>query len=184
MTTSETTGKVELDITGMTCASCANRVERRLNEVPGVTASVNFATEKASVERPGSITDDELVAVVAAAGYTAAVPQPGPRDEVDEARPLQVRLLVSAALTLPVLLLGMVPAWQFSGWEWVSLVLATPVVLWAAWPFHAATLNNLRHGATTMDTLVSIGVLSAFGWSAYVVVSGSAGTCTSRRPPW
>jgi P-type Cu+ transporter len=166
---------VELAISGMTCASCANRIERKLNKLPGVTATVNYATEKAHVSRPGSVSDDDLLATVAAAGYSAEVPSSGPVVDDDESRSLLVRLVVSAALSVPVVLLGMVMAWQFPGWDWVSLILTTPVVLWAAWPFHRATVVNLRHGATTMDTLVSIGVLAAFGWSTYVVVAGASG---------
>jgi Cu+-exporting ATPase len=162
-----------LDISGMTCASCANRIERKLNKLPGVTASVNYATEKARVTRPDSVTTEVLLATVAAAGYSAAVPTP--ERGQDSSGELLPRLVVSAVLAVPVVLLAMVAAWHFSGWEWVSLALTTPVVAWGAWPFHQATWTNLRHGATTMDTLVSMGVLAAYVWSAYVVLANVSG---------
>ncbi|MFL6024817.1 MAG: heavy metal translocating P-type ATPase, partial [Marmoricola sp.] len=156
---------VELELTGMTCASCANRIERKLNKLDGVSASVNFATEKARVEFPDTVTPDALVAAVEAAGYGARLPGPALAVERSEAG----RLLVSAALSVPVILLGMVPAWQFDNWQWLSLFLATPVVLWCGAPFHRAAWTNLRHGTTTMDTLVSLGTLAAFGWSLWAV---------------
>ncbi|MCW2785757.1 MAG: carbonate dehydratase [Marmoricola sp.] len=159
---------LELAITGMTCASCANRIERKLNKLDGVTASVNYATEKALVSFPESLDAEVLMATVAAAGYGASLPEP---DAVDPA-PDRTRLVVSAALSLPVLVLGMVPALRFSGWQWVSLVLTTPVVGWGGYPFHRAAWTNLRHGSTTMDTLVSLGTLAAFGWSVFALVSG------------
>ena len=165
---------VELDITGMTCASCAQRVERRLNGLDGVTATVNYATERARVSAPASIGTEQLVATVAAAGYAANLPAVEPAAADPEPDGLRRRLLVSAALALPVVLIGMVPALHFDGWQWVSLALATPVVGWCAWPFHRATLVNLRHGSTTMDTLVSLGVLSAYGWSLAALVLGTA----------
>jgi Cu+-exporting ATPase len=174
-TTEPESEQVDLDITGMTCASCANRIERKLNKLPGVTATVNYATEKAHVSRPSSVSTEELLATVGAAGYGASLLAPEADREDDGSRPLLRRLLVSAVLAVPVVLLAMVPAWQFSAWEWVSLALSTPVVAWGAWPFHRAAWTNLRHGATTMDTLVSMGVLAAFGWSAYVVLAGVAG---------
>ncbi len=170
-TTTEHTS-VELDITGMTCASCANRIERKLNKLPGVSATVNYATEKAAVTNEGAVTPGELVAAVEAAGYGATMHSP---DRPGDSRTLATRLFVSAMLTAPVVALGMVMAWQFPGWEWVSLALATPVVVWGAWPFHRAALTNLRHRATTMDTLVSIGVLAAYTWSLVVLVSGAGG---------
>jgi Cu+-exporting ATPase len=166
---------VELDITGMTCASCAHRIERKLNKLPGVSAAVNYATERALVSRPDAVTTEQLVATVESAGYGAALPSTGEAAGDDGSRSLLVRLLVSAVLTLPVVLLAMVPAWQADGWQWISLAISVPVVAWGAWPFHTATWVNLRHGSTTMDTLVSLGVLAAFGWSAYVVVTGAAG---------
>ncbi|WP_263283256.1 heavy metal translocating P-type ATPase [Nocardioides rotundus] len=165
----------ELAITGMTCASCAHRIERKLNKMDGVTASVNYATEKASVHHAAGVSTADLLAVVEAAGYTAALPEDGRDDGEAELASLRRRLLVSAALSVPVIAMAMVPALQFPGWQWVSLVLATPVVLWAAWPFHRAAWTNLRHAATTMDTLVSVGVLAAFAWSLVALVVGSAG---------
>src|SRR5687768_13050940 len=158
---------VELAITGMTCASCANRIERKLNKLDGVTATVNYATEKAKVSHPVTVSTDDLLRTVEAAGYAAALPTPP--DAVTPAEPerdpLLQRLLVSTALSVPVVAMAMVPAWQFTYWQWASLALAAPVVVWGAWPFHRAAWTNLRHGATTMDTLVSVGVLAAFGWS-------------------
>ncbi|MFG1924249.1 heavy metal translocating P-type ATPase [Cryptosporangium sp. NPDC048952] len=159
----------------MTCASCAARVERKLNKLGGVVASVNYATEKASVQFPESLTPADLVAQVEAAGYTAAFTPPPAED-------LRPRLATALVLTVPVILLAMVPAWQFAGWQWVSLVLATPVVLFGGWPFHRAAFVNLRHGATTMDTLISLGTLAAFLWSVWALVSGSAGNSMHGTP--
>ena len=172
------TTDVELAITGMTCASCANRIERKLNKLDGVTASVNYATEKAKVSYPGTVSTDDLLRTVEAAGYSAALPTPpdAPGEaEAPERDPLLQRLLVSTALSIPVVLLAMVPAWQFTYWQWASLALAAPVVVWGALPFHRAAWTNLRHGATTMDTLVSVGVLAAFGWSLWALFLGTAG---------
>ena len=169
---------LELPITGMTCASCANRIERRLNTLEGVTASVNYATEKATVDfDPGAVEVEELVAAVEAAGYHAVVPSDEPTDEpeADELAPLRRRLLVSALLTIPVLALAMIQPLQFDNWQWLSLQLATPVILWGAWPFHRAAWANLRHGTATMDTLISMGVLAAWGWSLYALFLGDAG---------
>ncbi len=162
----------DLDIGGMTCASCAARVERQLNELPGVVATVNLATERAHVVHPAAVSTADLVAAVDATGYVASLPSRAPATD-DGARSLTRRVVLSALLTVPVVLLAMVPALQFDGWQWVSLVLSAPVVAWGAWPFHRAAWTNLRHGATTMDTLVSMGVLAAFGWSLFVVVSGA-----------
>ncbi|SEC08085.1 Cu+-exporting ATPase [Nocardioides exalbidus] len=180
---------VELAITGMTCASCANRIERKLNKLDGVTATVNYATEKAKVSYPGTVSTDDLLATVEAAGYGAALPTPpasgpsaGSADEAPEADPLRQRLLISAGLSIPVVALGMVTAWQFTYWQWASLVLAAPVVVWGAWPFHRAAWTNLRHGATTMDTLVSVGVLAAFGWSLWALFLGTAGEPGMTHP--
>ena len=179
-------GEVELDITGMTCASCANRIERKLNKLEGVTASVNYATEKARVEYAGTVTTDDLLATVAAAGYAAALPteveQPVERPADPELESLRRRLVVSAVLTVPVVLLAMVPAWQFDAWQWASLTLASPVVVWGAWPFHRAAWVNLRHAATTMDTLVSMGVLAAYGWSLVALFGGTAGEIGMTHP--
>ncbi|WP_336623294.1 heavy metal translocating P-type ATPase [Nocardioides cremeus] len=168
---------VDLAITGMTCASCANRIERKLNKLEGVSATVNYATEKAHVVAPASISTDLLLETVAKAGYAASVPDPGSDtdDAADELAALRRRLVFSAVLAVPVVALAMVPAWQFDRWAWVSLVLATPVVLWGAWPFHRAAVTNLRHGSTTMDTLVSVGVGAAYLWSVVALVVGDAG---------
>jgi P-type Cu+ transporter len=174
--------ELELDITGMTCASCANRIERKLNKLDGVTASVNYATEKAKVAIPRNLDTDRIIATVVAAGYSATISAPaGVLEKLDRPSPLDrlgalaTRLVVSAALSLPVIALSMIGAWQFTGWQWVALGLATPVVVWGAWPFHQAAAINLRHGATTMDTLVSVGVLAAYGWSLVALFFGSAG---------
>ncbi|HEX4701787.1 MAG TPA: cation-translocating P-type ATPase, partial [Pseudonocardiaceae bacterium] len=170
---------VELDITGMTCASCAARIERRLNKLDGVTAAVNYATERATVRHPVTVTIDTLLDNVRAAGYQATVPRPtGATDSKDE---LRHRLMGSAALALPVVLLSMVPALQFDYWQWVAFALATPVVVWGALPFHLATLTNLRHGAATMDTLVSLGVAVSYLWSAYALFLGGAGVPGMRH---
>src|SRR3954471_16178191 len=155
---------VELPIAGMSCASCANRVERSLNQVDGVMATVNYATERATVDYdPATVTPEALVGAVEKAGYTAALP------ETEAGGSLRRRVFASAALSVPVLLLSMVSPLQFDGWEWVAFALATPVVLWGAWPFHAAAWANARHRAATMDTLVSVGVLAAWIWSVYAL---------------
>jgi Cu+-exporting ATPase len=169
---------VELPITGMTCASCANRIERKLNKLDGVAATVNYAIEKANVEfDPAAVAPERLVEAVEAAGYRAALPsaEPEAAPERDETALLRQRLLISAVLTLPVFLLAMVSPLQFDNWQWLSLTLAAPVVVWGAWPLHRAAALNLRHGAATMDTLISIGVLAAFGWSLYALLLGDAG---------
>ncbi len=171
---------IELDIGGMTCASCATRVERKLNRMPGVEASVNYATEKARVRSEPGIDTAALIAVVESAGYTAAVPAP-PREQSNltkadgETASLRRRLIVSATLTLPVVLLSMITVLQFPNWQWLVLTLAAPVSVWGAWPFHRAAWVNARHGAATMDTLISVGVLAAFGWSLYALFFGTAG---------
>ncbi len=175
---------LELEIGGMTCASCANRIEKKLNKLEGVTASVNYATEKARVSYLGDITADQLIATVEATGYSAAVPAPPVTTEDaadagtgrdDEAASWRQRLLVSAVLTVPVVLLSMVPPLQFDAWQWLSLTLASPVVVWGALPFHRAAWANARHGAATMDTLVSVGVTSAFLWSLWSLFLTHAG---------
>jgi Cu+-exporting ATPase len=179
----DTARRVELSIGGMTCASCAARIEKKLNRLDGVSASVNFATEKASVSYAEGVSTDDLVATVQSAGYTAELPRTGAVSDReaaaavpdDPAASLRQRLVASVLLAVPVIVLGMVPALQFRNWQWLSLMLAAPVVTWAAWPFHRATLTNLRHRATTMDTLVSLGVLAAFGWSLYALFIGHAG---------
>ncbi|MGY1684538.1 heavy metal translocating P-type ATPase [Geodermatophilus sp. SYSU D00867] len=186
--------QIELSIGGMTCASCAARIEKKLNRLDGVTATVNYATEKARVTFGDGVAPEDLVATVQKAGYTAALPvRPRPearpelaRGEEDGALPpdagLRQRLLVSAALSLPVVLLGMVPALQFEYWQWASLTLAAPVVVWGGRPFHRAAWTNLRHGAATMDTLVSLGTLAAFGWSLYALFLGTAGEPGMTHP--
>jgi P-type Cu+ transporter len=169
---------VELPIAGMTCASCANRIERGLNKLEGVSASVNYATETATVDfDAGAVAPEALVAAVEAAGYQAVLPttEPQASEEIDETAPLRRRLLVSLALMLPVLAMAMIPPLQFDNWQWLSLTLAAPVVVWGAWPFHRAAWANLRHGAATMDTLISLGVLAAFAWSLYALFIGDAG---------
>ncbi len=180
------TTDVELAITGMTCASCANRIERKLNKLDGVTATVNYATEKARVTVPAGLTTERLVQTVQQAGYDAAVPRPSgeptPSAEKDPLRALRERLVLSAVLTVPVVAMAMVPALQFTYWQWFSLALATPVVLWGAWPFHRAAWVNLRHGTSTMDTLISMGTLAAYGWSLYALFWGTAGEPGMRHP--
>ncbi|MGH8774718.1 MAG: heavy metal translocating P-type ATPase [Jiangellaceae bacterium] len=178
-----TSSAVELEIGGMTCASCAARIEKKLNRMPGVEASVNYATEKARVVLPEGTSLDEAIATVEATGYTARTPAPEPatgrpatgEPEDPAVADLRQRLVVSVVLTVPVLVLAMVRALQFDSWQWSSLALAAPVVVWGAWPFHRAAWLNLRHGAATMDTLISVGVLAAFGWSLYALFLGDAG---------
>jgi P-type Cu+ transporter len=174
----------ELAIGGMTCASCAARIEKKLNKLDGVAATVNFATETAQVTFPAAMPPDELVSVVEQAGYTATLPVPpdaGPdeapeeREGAGEADSLRQRLLVSLALAIPVVALAMVPALQFRNWQWASLALASPVAVWGAWPFHRAAIVNARHGAATMDTLISVGVAAAYLWSLYALFFGTAG---------
>ena len=197
--------RVELAISGMTCASCANRIERKLNRLDGVTATVNLATEQALVIYPDGVTATELIAVVEAAGYGATLPPvpaptsaPSPSDSPTSGFPttqpsaapspaspstsLLHRLLVSAALATPVLLMSMIPALQFQNWQWLSLTLAAPVVAWGGWPFHRAAALNLRHRTTTMDTLISLGTLAAFAWSLYALFFGDAGTPGMKMP--
>ncbi|MBS1878305.1 MAG: copper-translocating P-type ATPase [Actinobacteria bacterium] len=173
---------IELPIEGMTCASCASRVERKLNQLDGVSASVNYATERATVDYdPAAVAPDELLGAVAAAGYSAALPAAaeapagGEPEEEDPTAALRRRLLLSALLSAPVLVLSMVPPLQFDNWQWLALQLTTPVVLWGGWPFHRAAWVNLRHGAATMDTLISLGTLAAWLWSLYALFIGDAG---------
>jgi P-type Cu+ transporter len=172
--------RLELPIEGMTCSSCAGRVEKSLNRIEGVEATVNFATERASVcFDPERVAPEALVGAVEEVGYSASLPSPeGEKSEAAEADPtedLRRRLIFAAALSLPVLLLAMIEPLQFENWQWLSLQLATPVVLWAGWPFHQAAWQNLRHGAVTMDTLISLGTLAALGWSLYALFFGDAG---------
>ncbi|HEV2256243.1 MAG TPA: heavy metal translocating P-type ATPase [Streptosporangiaceae bacterium] len=187
---------VELGIGGMTCASCAARIEKKLNKVEGVTATVNFATETAHVSFPAGVSTGDLISVVERTGYTAALPAvlpavlpasrpagleaAGGPSSADQAALLRPRLLVSLALAFPVVVLAMVPALQFRNWQWASLVLASPVAVWGAWPFHRAALVSARHGAATMDTLVSLGVAAAYLWSLYALFLGTAGQAGMR----
>ncbi|MGZ5399392.1 MAG: heavy metal translocating P-type ATPase, partial [Nocardioides sp.] len=172
----------------MTCASCANRIERKLNKLDGVVATVNYATEKAKVSFPTSVTPEQLVTTVEQAGYGAALPvvphgtdtTVAPDETPDD--PLRQRLMVSTLLSVPVVVLAMVPAWQFDYWQWLSLTLAAPVVVWGAWPFHRAAWVNLRHATSTMDTLVSLGTLAALGWSLYALFLGTAGESGMTHP--
>ena len=171
------THDVQLAITGMTCASCAMRIEKKLNRLDGVTATVNYATEKATVAYEPGVDPTALLQAVEQAGYAATITPPrgqtpasAPAPDGDGAPPdhaagLRQRLTITAVLTVPVVAMAMVPALQFTYWQWLSLVLAAPVVVWGALPFHRAAWTNLRHGAATMDTLVSIGTLAALGWS-------------------
>ena len=168
--------QIDLTIGGMTCASCANRVERKLNKLDGVVATVNYATEKAHVTYSAALDPAALVAEVEAAGYTAALPQPDPEQAADPTRPLRNRFLVVTALAVPVVVLSMVPALHFPYWEWVALALAAPAVVWGAWPFHRAAAKNLRHGTATMDTLISLGTLAALGWSVVALLRGEGMT--------
>ncbi|MDQ0910411.1 Cu+-exporting ATPase [Streptomyces canus] len=173
-----TTSEVELLIGGMTCASCAARVEKKLNRMDGVTATVNYATEKARVSYPAGVEVADLVATVVKTGYTAEEPAPPaeePSRDDPELTALRQRLLVSVALAVPVVALSMIPALQFDNWQWIALALASPVVVWGAWPFHRAAWTNIRHTAATMDTLVSVGTLAAFGWSLWALFFGDAG---------
>ncbi|GAB3139879.1 heavy metal translocating P-type ATPase [Marisediminicola antarctica] len=177
---------VDLEIGGMTCGSCATRVERKLNRIEGVEASVNYATEKAHVRVPAGVDQAALIAAVESAGYTATLPAPPRAAETDapsnaqtarenEVDALRLRLIVSALLAAPVLVLSMIPALQFTNWQWLALTLAAPVAVWGALPFHRAAWTNARHGAATMDTLISVGVTAAFTWSLYALFFGMAG---------
>jgi Cu+-exporting ATPase len=184
---------LELEIGGMTCASCAHRIERKLNKLDGVTATVNYATEKARISAPAGYDPQQLITAVANAGYTAqlpAIPQETEDDAADggtdrrdvELLALRQRLIGAAALGVPVIAMAMIPALQFPHWQWLSLTLAAPVVAWAGWPFHKAAATNLRHGAATMDTLISMGTTAAFLWSLYALFLGTAGTPGMRHP--
>ena len=190
MSTGTTTGtgaEVELAIGGMTCASCAARIEKKLNRMDGVTATVNYATEKAKVSYSGDVSVGDLIATVEATGYTAQEPAPparqtGPAEEADELRPLRERLITAVVLSVPVVAMAMVPALQFEYWQWLSLTLAAPVVTYAAWPFHRAAFTNARHGAATMDSLISVGTSAAFLWSLWALFFGTAGTPGMTHP--
>ncbi|MFE5813918.1 heavy metal translocating P-type ATPase [Streptomyces sp. NPDC056479] len=187
-TASDATTEVELAIGGMTCASCAARIEKKLNRMDGVTATVNYATEKAKVSYGDDVSVQDLITTVEATGYTAQEPAPparedaGTGDEHDELRPLRERLITAVTLAVPVVAMAMIPALQFEYWQWLSLTLAAPVVTYAAWPFHKAALTNLRHGAATMDTLISVGTSAAFAWSLWALFLGTAGEPGMTHP--
>ncbi|TPQ23570.1 heavy metal translocating P-type ATPase [Streptomyces sporangiiformans] len=193
-TTTPGAAEVELAIGGMTCASCAARIEKKLNRMEGVEATVNYATEKAKVSFREGIAVVDLIATVEATGYTAREPEPEPvrsgsapgeeaaREEDDELRPLRERLTAAVALAVPVVAMAMAPALQFEYWQWLSLTLAAPVVTYAAWPFHKAAWTNAKHGAATMDTLISVGTGAAFLWSLWALFFGTAGTPGMTHP--
>ncbi|MGC4914305.1 heavy metal translocating P-type ATPase [Streptomyces albogriseolus] len=196
-TTVPDTAEVELAIGGMTCASCAARIEKKLNRIEGVSATVNYATEKAKVTFRPDLDVADLIATVEATGYTARQPEPDPTPgaagdgqgggpaqggEGDELRPLRQRLVTAVVLAVPVIAMAMVPAWQFEYWQWLSLTLAAPVVTYAAWPFHRAAWTNAKHSAATMDTLISVGTLAAFLWSLWALFFGTAGTPGMTHP--
>ena len=182
----------ELEIGGMTCASCANRIEKKLNKLDGVSATVNYATEKAKVSVPEGYDPALLIAEVEKTGYTAALPKPkvekaaqadpGATADDVELTALRHRLIGSVVLTVPVIAMAMIPALQFTYWQWASLTLAAPVIVWAAWPFHKAAWTNLKHGAATMDTLISMGTSAAFLWSLYALFLGTAGVPGMTHP--
>lgn len=184
------TTDIELEIGGMTCASCAMRIEKKLNKLEGVTASVNYATEKARVHAPEGLDPQSLIDEVEKTGYTAVLPVPEQHnaegttvgDTDPELTSLRQRLIGSIALAVPVIVLAMVPAFQFTHWQWASLALASPVIVWGAWPFHRAAWLNLRHGSATMDTLISVGTIAAFVWSLYALFFGTAGEAGMKHP--
>ena len=178
---------LDLELTGMTCAACANRIEKKLNRLDGVTATVNYATEKANVSfDPAVASPDALIAAVESIGYGALLPAPVGEERADPAlariADLRRRLIVAVALGVPVLLISMIPALQFRSWQWVALVLATPVATWSAWPFHVTAWKNLRQAEASMDTLVSVGVLAAYGWSLYALLATPAGDLGMTMP--
>ncbi|OLZ64428.1 carbonate dehydratase, partial [Streptomyces sp. IMTB 2501] len=192
-TTTSGAAEVELAIGGMTCASCAARIEKKLNRMDGVEATVNYATERAKVSFREGMAVADLIATVEATGYTAREPEPpartGPEpggaaeaQEDDELRPLRERMITAVVLAVPVVAMAMVPALQFEYWQWLSLTLAAPVVTYAAWPFHKAAWTNARHGAATMDTLISVGTSAAFLWSLWALFFGTAGMPGMRHP--
>ncbi|MHB9855251.1 heavy metal translocating P-type ATPase [Streptomyces krungchingensis] len=191
-TTTPGAAAVELAIGGMTCASCAARIEKKLNRMDGVEATVNYATEKAKVTYREDVSVGDLIATVEATGYTAREPEPvrtapeadgGPaQDDADELLPLRRRLTAAVVLAVPVIATAMIPALQFEYWQWLSLTLAAPVVTYAAWPFHKAAWTNARHGAATMDTLISVGTSAAFLWSVWALFFGTAGTPGMTHP--
>jgi P-type Cu+ transporter len=182
--TMATAQRIELAIGGMTCASCASRIEKKLNRLDGVTATVNYATEKASVTYPETVTPQDLVATVETTGYTAALPaaKGEEQQEKEDKEDLRTRLIAAVVLSVPVIALAMIPALQFTNWQWLSLTLAAPVVVYGGLPFHRAAWVNLRHGAATMDTLISMGTIAAFSWSLYALFLGTAGQPGMTHP--
>ncbi|MEW2278846.1 heavy metal translocating P-type ATPase [Streptomyces cyaneofuscatus] len=189
--TAPATGTVELSIGGMTCASCAARIEKKLNRMDGVEATVNYATEKAKVTYRGEdVSVQDLISTVEATGYTAQEPPPPDTERSEAAEPepddgltaLRQRLITSLVLAVPVIAMAMIPALQFDNWQWLSLTLAAPVVTYAGWPFHRAAWTNLRHGAATMDTLISVGTSAAFLWSVWALFFGTAGMTGMTHP--
>jgi P-type Cu+ transporter len=176
---------LELAVGGMNCAACAARIEKRLNLLDGVTATVNYATERAYVTATGGMHVTELITAIEAAGYSAAIPAPAGKDRPvlpERARELRLRLAVCAPLALVVVVLAMVPSAQFRGWQWWCLLLTAPVAIWGAWPLHRAAWASLHHATATMDTLVSLGVTASFAWSCYALVFGGAGMAGMRMP--
>ncbi|MBT2381817.1 cation-translocating P-type ATPase, partial [Streptomyces sp. ISL-111] len=194
MDTAPATGTVELTIGGMTCASCAARIEKKLNRMDGVEATVNYATEKAKVTYRGEdVSVQDLIFTVEATGYTAQEPPPPETgggkggtaagyEPDDGLTALRQRLITSLVLAVPVIAMAMIPALQFDNWQWLSLTLAAPVVTYAGWPFHRAAWTNLRHGAATMDTLISVGTTAAFLWSVWALFFGTAGMTGMTHP--
>ncbi|CAM5687515.1 heavy metal translocating P-type ATPase [Streptomyces canus] len=185
--TTTAAAETELAIGGMTCASCAARIEKKLNRMDGVTATVNYATEKAKVTHATGVSVQDLIATVENTGYTAREPAPPEpsaphEEEPDELRSLRERLVTAVLLAVPVVAMAMIPALQFEYWQWLSLTLAAPVVTYAGWPFHKAAFTNARHGAATMDTLISVGTTAAFGWSLWALFLGTAGTPGMKHP--
>ncbi len=184
MSDTETVVEAELVVGGMTCGACAARIERRLNRLDGVAATVNYATGRAYFSSLGGRDPDELIGVITSTGYTAELPVPPAQDGVPpadpESRALARRLAVCVPLAVAVIVLAMAPAAQFTGWQWVSLALAAPVAVWGAWPLHRAAWYGLGHGTATMDTLVSVGVAASFGWSVYALLFGGAGMTGMR----
>ena len=176
---------IDLDVQGMTCASCAARIQKKLNKVDGVQAAVNYATNKAHVLAPYGTSTDSLIEVVRAAGYDASLPDPAEDTEAkarEHADRIRRRLVFSACIAVPVILVSMITPLQFPGWQWASLVLTTPVLFWGGWSFHHSAWVNLRHGAFTMDTLISVGTLAAYFWSAYCLLFGNAGMIGMKHP--
>ena len=172
---------VKLDVQGMTCTSCAARIEKKLNRMEGVSATVNYATEKATVQVSDSVEPAALIATIEQAGYGATLPAETVDEHQRELDALRRRLLVTTAMSVPVIAMSMVPVLQFPGWQWLSLLLSVAVVGWGGWPFHRATLINLRHAQATMDTLISLGTVAALGWSAYAMFTGAAGEIGFRH---